>query len=286
MQKNSKYFTIPLIIFLFMNGINFGQEKRKYPKIEKWKPQKNVQTYVADNLFDYINGASELYLSYNFEQLDVVYYRNRRKQEITVEIYTHASPLFAFGIYSQERSPDAKYLTLGSESYIDGSYLFILAGKHYLKLFSYDLGAEAESILTEIGQVIVEFLDTENSLPKELRIFPEKKRIPNSVQFIARNMLGYSFFSQGFQADYKIGDQKCRIFFIKSESIKATNDLFDRYITQIHHKPRIPGSNEYKIVDPYHGQGIIRKSKQYLYGGFGSAEINKILDEMSKNIGK
>ena len=111
-------------------GIVIGQEIPKYPKIGEWQPQKKVQVYTPDNLYDYINGASELYLSYQFQQLDVIYYKNRKKQEIVVEVYQHRSPLFAFGIYSQERSPESNYLPYGTESYIDGSNLFILAGNN------------------------------------------------------------------------------------------------------------------------------------------------------------
>ncbi|MFH2026948.1 MAG: DUF6599 family protein, partial [bacterium] len=91
-----------IIMGLFTNDIVHCAELRKYPKIGEWKPQKDVQVYLEDKLFDYINGASELYLSYEFQQLDVVYYKNRKKLEITLEIYTHSAPLFAYGIYSQE----------------------------------------------------------------------------------------------------------------------------------------------------------------------------------------
>lgn len=261
-----------------------GTEPRNYPKIGQWKPAREIPSYTPENLFDYINGASELYLAYDFQQLDVVYYKNRKKQEITVEVYTHASPLCAFGIYSQERSADGQYLDLGAESYISGNYLFCLTGNHYIKLYSYDLTDEVESVLTGITKTLIDFLQSENVMPRELSLFPDKNRVPYSIQFIAKNMLGYSFFRSGFQADYQLNGQKCRVFFIKSESIKATNDLFDQYLNYIRHLPRIPGSNEYKITDPYHGEGVIRKYKHYVFGGFGSADIATVLDQLQAQI--
>lgn len=272
---------------LFTNDIVHCEKLRKYPKIGRWKPLKDIQVYLADNLFDYINGASELYLSYEFQQLDVVYYKNRRKQEITVEIYTHTSPLFAYGIYSQERSPDANYLNIGAESYIDGSNLFILTGKYYLKIYSYDLDDDAEAVLTEFARSIVKLLNSDHSLPPLLSAFPEQNLQPKSIQFIAKNLLGYSFFSNGYQAFYDFNEEQCRLFIIKSASIKASNDLFKKYILHIRHAPRIPGNAKYKVVDPYHGAGIIRKCERYVYGGFGLSDIeqlSKLLDQVGDNI--
>jgi hypothetical protein len=289
-MKIKNILVLLIILFastLFSNDVIDLKNVEKYPKVGQWKPSKSIQTYNADNLFDYINGASELYLSYEFRQLDVVYYRKRKKQEIVVEIYQHQSPVYAFGIYSQERSPDANYLNIGAESYIDGSNLFILTGKYYLKIFSYDLGEEAETILPEFARSIVELLKSDNSLPPLLSVFPEQNLRQKSIQFIANNLLGYSFFSKGYQAFYHLNEEQCRLFIIKSASIKASNDLFKKYILHIHHAPRIPGSAEYKVADPYHGAGIIRKCERYVYGGFGLSDIEQLsnlLDQIRDNI--
>ena len=276
-----------IALLLLFSQYGFSQDLIKYPKIGQWKPQKSVQVYLEDNLFDYINGASELYLSYDFRQLDVVYYKNRQKQEITVEIYTHASPLVAYGIYSQERSPDGNYLNNGTESYIDGSNLFILTGKHYLKIYSYDLNDDAKAVLSEFAQPIVELLNGDNSLPALLSAFPEENLRPKSTQLVAKNLLGYSFFTKGYQAFYDFAEEQCRLFIIKSASIKESNDLFKKYILHIRHAPRIPGNAEYKVNDPYHGAGIIRKCEHYVYGGFGLADIeqlSKLLNQVRDNI--
>ncbi len=286
--KSILVFLIVLFALVFFSSdVIHLKNVEKYPKVGQWKPSKDIQVYLEDNLFDYINGASELYLSYDFRQLDVVYFKNRRKQEITVEIYTHASPLFAYGIYSQERSPDVNYLNIGAESYIDGSNMFILTGKHYLKIYSYDLGDDSEAVLTEFARSFVELLNSDHSLPLLLSAFPEQNLRPKSIQFVAKNLLGYSFFVKGYQAFYDFNDEQCRLFIIKSVSIKESNDLFKKYILHIHHAPRVPGSTEYKVVDPYHGAGIIRKCEHYVYGSFGLSDIeqlSKLLDQVRDNI--
>ncbi len=295
MLKNTKvrirFITISILFFasmgIFTNKTVHGEEKQNYPKIGQWKPSKDIQVFTEDNLFDYINGASELYLSYEFRQLDVVYYKNRNKQEIVLEVYKHLSPVYAYGIYSQERSPDVTFVQLGTESYFSGSYLYILAGKYYIKIYSYDLEKDAEQILLEFAKSLLESFKYDSNLPKLIQAFPSKYLVAKSEQFIARNLLGYSFFNNGYQAFYDINSETGRLFIIESQSIRESNELYDQYLQQLHHAPIIPGSIEYKVNDPYHGIGIIRKCAHFIYGGFGISDIEqltKLLDRMKENI--
>jgi len=268
-------------------GIIISQEIPKYPKIGEWQPQKNVQVYTPDNLYDYINGAAELYLSYQFQQLDVIYYKNRKKQEIVVEVYQHQSPLYAFGIYSQERSPESNYLPFGTESYIDGSNLFILSGNNYIKIYSYDLGDSATSQLTRFGQAFISFLKVAAPLPKLIAVFPIEYLQPKSEQFVARNFLGYSFFNNGYQAFYQKDGVVFRLFIIKTDSSENSQQLIQQYLQHIQHPIQSANAIQYAINDPYHGAGIVRICDNFIYGGFGLTErniMNDLLDDIQRSI--
>jgi len=264
-----------------------SREIPKYPKIGEWQPQKNVQVYTPDNLFDYINGASELYLSYQFQQLDVIYYKNRKKQEIVVEVYQHQSPLYAFGIYSQECSPESDYLSFGTESYIDGSNLFILAGNNYIKIYSYDLGDSATSQLTQFGQAFISFLKVASPLPKLIAAFPTEYLQPKSEQFVARNFLGYSFFNNGYQTFYQKDGVVFQLFIIETDSSENSHQLLRQYLQHIQHPMQNADVIHYDVNDPYHGEGVIRICGNFIYGGFGLTErdiVNGLLDGIQRNI--
>jgi len=268
-------------------GIVIGQEIPKYPKIGEWQPQKKVQVYNPDNLYDYINGASELYLSYQFQQLDVIYYKNRKKQEIVVEVYQHQSPLLAFGIYSQERSPESNYLPFGTESYIDGSNLFILTGNNYLKIYSYDLGDSAALQLTRFGQAFISFLKVTSPLPQLIAAFPTEYLQDKSEQFVARNFLGYSFFNNGYQAFYHKDEVTFRLFIIETDHPETSHQLLRQYLQHIQHPLQNAAAIHYAVNDPYHGEGIVRICGNFIYGGFGLKNreiLNGLLDSVQRNI--
>lgn len=287
LRNDTLFILITISLGLYLTAPVDGKEATRYPNIGAWKPIRDSQVFTKQNLFDYIDGASELYLSYEFRQLDVVYYKNPDQQEITVEVYRHASPLFAFGIYSQERAVDANYLTIGSEAYQEGYYLFALAGPYYVKIYSYDLGDQVDDQLAAFARDFIAALDAEQALPELVSAFPKDRLQAKSIQFVARNFLGYSFFEHGYQAFYDIDNEKCRLFIIATESIKESKELLDKYLLHIRNVSQISRDSQYEINDPYHGTGIIRTCQRFIYGGFGAADIQqlaKILDQVRDNI--
>ncbi len=83
-----------------------------YPGLPGFKIKTDYPVFLPDNLWDFIDGAAEVYLSYGFKDLHVAEYKKRR-DVIKLEIYKHSSHTMAFGIYSSERSPSFKFTNLG-----------------------------------------------------------------------------------------------------------------------------------------------------------------------------
>ena len=77
------------------------------PVVEGMKESASPQIYFPETLFEYINGAAEIYLSYDFKELIVAeYQKSGSSDSIAVEIYDMGNHKNSFGIYSAERYPD------------------------------------------------------------------------------------------------------------------------------------------------------------------------------------
>jgi hypothetical protein len=63
-----------------------------FPPINGWVKTGEIQTFSPDNLYEYINGAADLYLKYEFQELQVAEYQGSEKASITVEVYRHKTP--------------------------------------------------------------------------------------------------------------------------------------------------------------------------------------------------
>ena len=111
-----------------------GQEiKTLLPRIDGWGLSEAAESYLPANLFEYINGAAEIYLSYDFEELIVgQFMKPDTDANASVEIYDMGSSVNAFGIYGAERFPENVFLPVGTQGYLEDALLLLPHMGHIL----------------------------------------------------------------------------------------------------------------------------------------------------------
>src|SRR4030043_1728339 len=129
---------VGIIVFFGVPGLE--AKDFKFPEVAGWKQSGEVQTFIPKTLFEYINGAADLYITYDFQELKVAEYLNEKKASVIVDVYCHKTPIHAFGIYSQERLSNANFLDIGAQGYIEQNILNFLIGPYYVKINSYSTG--------------------------------------------------------------------------------------------------------------------------------------------------
>ncbi len=225
----------------------------KFPEISGWKQSGEIQTFVPKTLFEYIDGDADLYVMYDFQELKVAEYRNK-KTSVTVEVYALETPTHAFGIYSQERLPNANLIDIGAQGYIEHKVLNFLAGPYYVKITGYNTGAEDREILLTFATKVSENLGAKGTLPPILSSFPEEGKRKNSEKFINRNFLGYSFLHSAFSADYDLSGKKFKLFVIESADRKDCSEMVEKYLQQSGNAGKNIVEGIYTISDPYQGE--------------------------------
>src|SRR5512139_594887 len=115
------------------------------PRLDGWALSEAARSYFPDDLFEYIDGAAESYLSYDFRELAVADFgRTGTEATLTLEIYDMGEPVNAFGIFGAERYPDNAAVGVGDLGYIEGEALNFLAGRFYVKMLAFGLGDGTE----------------------------------------------------------------------------------------------------------------------------------------------
>ena len=219
------------LIILFC-GVVAEAKDFKFPEVSGWRQSGEPQTFTPQTLYEYINGAADLYLMYDFQELKVAEYQNDKKASITVEVYRHQTPTHAFGIYSQERLPSANFIEIGTQGYIENNVFNFLTGPYYVKVSRYNTGAEDQVVLLAFAKTISENLGEKGTLPSVLTTFPAEGKIKNSEKFIAQNFLGYSFFYSAFTADYELSDKKFKLFIIEGTDKNECKTMIQKYLQQ------------------------------------------------------
>ena len=75
--------------------------------VGNWKHKDQTRIITAKTIFDYMDGAGELYIGYRFRQLEVHEYASKGADDILVELYWMASSDDAFGLLSGDWGGEA-----------------------------------------------------------------------------------------------------------------------------------------------------------------------------------
>jgi len=224
------------------------------PRSDDWTLTEEPRRFRPETLFEYIDGAAEIYLSYDFRELLVAQYQAKStKASLTVEIYDMGSGRNAFGIYSAERYPESRFLPIGNQGYLDEGTLNFLAGRMYIKLLCFEGGAQSEEFLKLYAKEIVGKLKDLGSLPGLLQAFPRQGLIQNSEKFVLRNFLGFRFFGNGYTAAYRVGDLEFDCFFLQGRSAEDAGGMLGQYLDHFA-KSGQPAEKQpygYHAKDPY-----------------------------------
>ena len=93
-----------------------GQEEVALPAaVEGWAGDGHEAQYDGRPVFDYIDGAGELFLAHGFEQLAVRRFEKAAQPPLTLESYRMASPEAAFGVFSFNRQGEDIGIGQGSQ---------------------------------------------------------------------------------------------------------------------------------------------------------------------------
>lgn len=256
------------------------------PVIPGWEQDGDVEVFTGDNLYNHINGASELYFSYNFQNLWVTRYK-KGDAEITLEVYDHGDPVQAFGIYSIERPGSASVSAIGAEGYFEEGTLNFVTGKYYVKMFSFREPDAGRGILLSTAKDFAPQLEKEPKLPATVQLMPVKNRIPNSCQFIPNTFMGLELLGSAFRASYKTADGTLTLFVMERKSADEAALTLKKYHEFVKKDPGDLREGAYLIEDPFNGNVHLYWKGCYIIGFSGddlSSVRELLLTEMKDKL--
>jgi len=177
----------------------------------------NAEIFGAENLYEYINGAAEAFIGYDFQRLVHQIYLIG-ETEVTVDIYDMGSGENAFGIYSSERGSDQDYVDVGTEGYQTPDLLNFFKGRYYVKLSAYGRDPKLCSrLLYDFGKTIDQKISAGQGYPEIFALFPSEHLVPHSRSFVKRAPLGHQFLSPGYLSEYLLGGEDVTLLLSPSE---------------------------------------------------------------------
>jgi hypothetical protein len=264
------------------------------PEIATWALAEDIQVYLPESLFEYINGAAESYLSYDFRELLVAQFeRPEAEATVTLEIYDMGNSLNAFGIFSAERYPENRTIPVGDAAYIESEALNFLAGRYYVKLLGFGAGEETESVLKTFGEAVSSRARPAGGIPELFRAMPVRGLVPRSEKFIRKNFLGYEFLRNGYVASYKVDDREIECFVIETGSEEEAETMESRFLDSLAEDRQVPEKIAlgYRVKNRYAQNLFLGRMGRHLYGvvrvpdgleGDGERYLKDLKDSLSR----
>ena len=122
-------------------GADSGVEKLlpQSPGVVGWQLVGNYYHYLPNNLYNYINGAADLFVSYGFVKLAGAEYAPRagEQENAIVDIYDMGNKLNAFGVFQSKRDPESKSFKIGTGAFGSEKYIFFYKGRFFIEVQAY-----------------------------------------------------------------------------------------------------------------------------------------------------
>lgn len=199
------------------------------PRLPEWKLSDKIETFNPDNLFDRINGAAPLYIENNFREMTTTEY-TRADAYITIQVYRHATPEDAFGMYAAERTSGLAHYPIGGEAQGDNESLAFFVDSLYVKLWS-NGDDNAGNVIREIATAFALRVNPRAAYPDILRRFPPLHKQPYSETYTTSNYLGHEFLEKVYSARYLRDDRPYQLFVIVSDTPEQARAILERYFT-------------------------------------------------------
>ena len=119
-----------IVLLLDLASVGTGSEI-EFPDLSGWMRSDTPDHYTEQTLYDYINGAADLYLRYDFKELDVMNYENTGGAFSTIDMYElmYLEPLEGLED-SRERLAELLAMMFDDE-YMDRQFLLVFVAMLY-----------------------------------------------------------------------------------------------------------------------------------------------------------
>ncbi len=232
-----------------------------------WSQDGPARTYTADNLYEYMDGNSEGYFLYNFQEMRGV---TCKKGEITfvLDISDMGDADFAYGMFSATRDLREAAYPVGAGGQIVPRRLIFAKGQYYV-----EIAANPEGDHTAALKLFAAALDRgvpgSTTPPAALAWFPKERQV--SVRLIPESVLGLRILKSGYMAQYDFG--KAWVVFDK-DAATVMQKLKDRFGETM--AAAGIGDEAFQATDKYLGRLCVFRKGSYVGGWAISDESDEV----------
>jgi hypothetical protein len=273
--------------------------------VANWRLKEAPRAYTSDNLYEYIDGNADLFLSYGLADAAVGDYAPAKGAGwISVDVYNMRTSLQAFGIFGAEK-PDSRGtgsrpalsaaegphpvpvpVRAAAQSYESAGLIAFWKGSYYVKVSLIEGGDSAAA--QRLAEVTAERITAEPAMPAELARLPVASRISDSERYLKTGALGHKFLVEAVSASYKVGEAVATLHIadlgtpgkaagglakLREFEASTGHGLADRIGV---------GDGGFAVRDSYYGEMVVARSSRFLVIGLSEKATRGTVEELVK----
>ena len=262
-----------------------------------WKWDGEEKGYNARSIFDYMDGAGELYLSYNFQNLIVRRFEKKGQPFILAELYNMGSSQDAYGVFSFERQDEDVGIGQGSE--FGGGLLRFWKGKYFVSVYAEGESPEVEPAVLSLGRAVANSIKESGPLPKLIHALPDRKAglVEKSIRYLHshvllnqrffvahQNILNLSRETEAVLAQYLRDKQKIHLLLIRYPGEKQADAAISSF-----RQAYMPEALEKGLLKTEDGKWTgARRSREFVlvvFGASGEREAEERIKAAEQKLG-
>lgn len=171
---------------------------------EAWEPVGTPREYTPDTLYDYIDGAAEVYLRFSFRRLSVQEYRHPELPTITVEVFDMSQPWAAYGMFTFSR--EGPGTGMGTDSEYVPCVLRFWKGRYLAVVYAEHETPGGKAAILEFGRRIADAIREDSPRPELVGWLPGTGLLPRSLRYFRDPFCLSYHFPIGGENVFKITD--------------------------------------------------------------------------------
>jgi hypothetical protein len=249
-----------------------------FVEVPGWSQSGEVLTYDSDTLWEYINGAAELFVEYGVQSCRTTDL-SHGDVTVTVELYDMGTPLSAFGVFRREYAGDAIAIEEATAATLSLPYQALLVkGNTYAKVNVFE-GELTEDVGRELLLGLAQGLPGGTAVPTELDLLPSEGKVAGSEGYKPSAFMGLVELTDCVYAEYaNEGGEPWQGFVVLPEAASAVWDGLsaDWIPMELGTVPVL-----YREV-PYLGLVGVARTDTGLFGVSGAANEAELRDRLGR----
>jgi len=226
--------------------------------------------FDAETIFKYVNGAGEVYRSYNMKSLFARRFAAKGKPALVVDLFDMGTSADAFGLFTHDL--DGEDVATGQGSTYKGGLLSFWKGRYFASVYAEDetpetkqavvgLGRKIDGAIRETGEkpALVSMLPPGGLQTKDIRFF-HNHSVLNYHFFVAdENILQLDQTTAAVLASYGDKDVRSRLLVVRYSGVAKAEAALDSFV-----KAYIPDAKGAGIVRTEDGKWTAARRKDRL----------------------